>query len=651
MTTLHQSVSSIHPDKIMFGGSAYKSSPVMVMAGSLHARYEKGTLRYISSGKTELIRMIYSALRDRNWVTIHPTISDEKIEKTENSFRITLRCNYSSGEINFIANYTIEGNQENAIVFTMEGEALSDFEKNRIGFCVLHPVEGNEGKNCVVEHTDGSSVQSFFPEEISPNQVFRDIKSMKWMCDGLNCTLTFDGDVFETEDQRNWTDTSFKTYSTPLSIPYPVKIEKGTRIFQKITLTVAGSHSGKSEHDEKIIIKLFPEETLRLPSIGICQSSRSNPLNSSEIKLLRALKFDHFRVDLHLFENNWIEKAEQADRESTDLGFPVEFALFVDDNAMAQVTKFIKWHSEKKPLGSTIILYHKSQPSTPDLLARTIIPTLREADPDIDLVTGTNANFAQLNRNRPGDTGNDYICYSIHPQEHASDNTTLVENLKAQEYSVITARRIAEKKGIMITPVTLQRRFNASNTLYELTWSGTGVPPQVDSRVMSLFGACWTVGSLKYLCTSGADSITYYETVGERGIIQGDYPSRWPSEFPAPEGMIFPVYHVFKFLLGNKDLGVVKSISSKPLITECLALTDGRKARVMLVNFSDSAQPVSIDCCSGLFRIRPLCSSNFADAASNHRWTGKQQEKVIRSHDIFTLEPYSVNFIEGWLRH
>jgi hypothetical protein len=272
-------------------------------------------------------------------------------------------------------------------------------------------------------------------------------------------------------------------------------------------------------------------------------------------------------------------------------------------------------------------------------------------DTDIKTGTGTNANFAQLNRNRPGDTGNDYICYSIHPQEHASDNTTLVENLKAQEYSVISASRFAGKKGIIISPVTIQRRFNASKTLFEMPWSGSGLPPQVDSRLVSLFGACWTVGSLKHLCESGAESITYYETVGERGIIQGDHASQWPSEFPVARGMIFPVYYVFRFLLGNKDFSAVKSISSKPLVTECLALTDGKQVRAMLVNFTSSVQPVKIDCCSGLFRMRSLSPDNYTEAVSKLRLTGIGLEQVIKSQSIFTLEPYSINFLEGWLQH
>jgi len=35
-----------------------------------------------------------------------------------------------------------------------------------------------------------------------------------------------------------------------------------------------------------------------------------------------------------------------------------------------------------------------------------------------------------------------------------------------------------------------------------------------------LFGAGWTAGSLKYLCASGAASLTYYETSGWRGVMR-----------------------------------------------------------------------------------------------------------------------------------
>ncbi len=231
--------------------------------------------------------------------------------------------------------------------------------------------------------------------------------------------------LFETEDQRNWTDASYKTYSTPLSVPYPALIEKGTRIRQRVSLNVNGSFNNSNSVANKINVKLFPEESFRLPSIGICQTSRSNPLTSAEVKIIRAIRFDHYRVDLHLYRTGWQFKAERGSQEASDLGFRLELALFFDDNTKQQFNNFKDWYLRRRLPVESILLYHKSLPTVPDSLARDIIPVLRERNPDARIATGTNANFAQLNRNRPGDTGNDSVCYSIHPQEHASDNLTL----------------------------------------------------------------------------------------------------------------------------------------------------------------------------------------------------------------------------------
>ena len=640
------------PEKIKMTGKADKESGELLLnAGRLQMYFSNGALRYISAGGSEIIRMIYSAVRDSNWLTINPLIRDQRIEKNEDSFRISFSCLYNSGEINFSAEYIIEGRADNSIVFMMDGMALETFEKNRIGFCVLHPIRNYAGLNCIIEHSDGSSEQSVFPEEISPHQVFSDIRSMKWISEKTNCRLDFEGDVFETEDQRNWTDASFKTYSTPLSLPFPAIIEKGTRIHQKVSLNVNVSFNNPEAASDKIIVKLFPEESFRLPSVGICQTSRSTPLSAAEIKIIRAIRFDHYRVDLHLFRTGWQFKAERGSQEASDLGFRLELALFFDDNTKQQFNNFKDWYLRRRLPVESILLYHKSIPTVPDSLASDIIPVLRERNPDARIAAGTNANFAQLNRNRPGDTGNDSVCYSIHPQEHASDNRTLAENLEAQAYSVLSANAFSGNKGIIISPVTIQKRFNANNEYIELHPLTKEAPPQIDSRQMSLFGACWTAISLKYLCEQRAESITYYETAGERGVFQGESDSAWPEYFPAVKGMIFPVYHVFRYLMENKDLKIVKSISSNPLLVDCLALSDGKQARIMLVNFSGSVRSIQLECCSGLFRMRTLSAASFSEAALNFRWKGLENERIIKSQNSFELEPCSVNFIEGWRKH
>jgi len=651
MNPLKAYCAALAPGIKQTGRPEEEPAEINLIAGKLKMIFRDGALRYISAGHNELIRMIYAAVRGKNWITVKPLISDEKFDIKSDSLRIKYTSRYISEEIDFTAWFEVEGNQDNSLSLSMNGIANRTFLKNRIGFCILHPIENYAGIHCNIEHSDGSSEQSFFPEEINPHQIFRDIRSMNWQVNKVNCRIDLEGEVFETEDQRNWTDASFKTYSTPLSEPYPALIREGTRICQKVKFRAECPGDIKENRPDSTVIELLPEKYFRIPCFGICQSDRSAPLNKSEIKTLRPLRFDHYRIDLHLFGINWQVKAEEACKESYDLNYPVEFALFVDDNAQEQITNFIRWYAVKKSPVSSILLFHKSSPSTPDRIAREVIPLLKRILPGIKIGTGTSANFAQLNRNRPGDTGNDLICYSIHPQEHASDNLTLLENLKAQEYTVSSARRFSGNKGILISPVTLQRRFNANNSLIELPWSGPGIPPQIDSRLMSLFGACWTAGSLKYLCESGSDSITFHYTTGERGIIQGDSDSRWPEQFPSVKGMVFPVYYVFRYLLDHKDFHIIESVSSKPLKIDSLSLASGNQLRMILVNFTHRDESVRLDFCSGSLKIRSLNTDNFCEAASNYKWTGKDSERIIKSRDRFKLEPYSINFIEGYLKH
>ncbi len=53
----------------------------LLQSGSLSCIYEHGCLRYIKLGEIELIRMIYTAVRDENWYTADYEITEEKIEE------------------------------------------------------------------------------------------------------------------------------------------------------------------------------------------------------------------------------------------------------------------------------------------------------------------------------------------------------------------------------------------------------------------------------------------------------------------------------------------------------------------------------------------------------------------------------------------
>jgi hypothetical protein len=646
--------SELSEESRWYGKHDENPKSLIIKAGQLSMVFENGNLRYISKGKCEIIRMIYSAIRDKEWLTVNPVISDEDIELNEDSFRIRYSCLYKYGDINFLAHYSIEGKLDNSVVFSFEGEALNSFEKNRIGFCVLHPVTCYAGETCQIIHTNDESETLRFPESISPYQPFSDIKSMRWKISGMECFLNFYGDVFETEDQRNWTDASFKTYSTPLKIPYPVKMEKGSRISQRIELKVKVKAKAEAEAEAEaeksaVLISIYPEVIKGLPKIGIGRSTRPAPLTDSEINILKELRFDHYRVEIFLFANDWKANADIAVNEAIIMDYPLEFALFFDDNFEDQAKDFIVWIKNNKTDIVLINLFHRTYPTTSDLIINKVSPLLKKVLSGIKIGCGTNANFAQLNRNRPESGFYDYITYSIHPQEHASDNSTLIENLQAQEHTVKSAALFANNKGIRVSPVNIRRRFNANISNFEIPRIQKDMPPQVDSRLMSLFGACWTVGSLKYLAEAGATGVTYYETAGERGIIQGDIPSRWPDEFMTVEGMMFPVFFVFKYLLKYKSWQLIKSVSSDPLKINCLILYKGHYVKIILVNFTSSELQVYIGDCFGGFTIKQLNSGTFADGVSNSNWLENARALIIKTGEPLPLKPLSVSFIDGLL--
>ena len=51
---------------------------------------------------------------------------------------------------------------------------------------------------------------------ISAENPFKDLTAFRWRCHNDWYILHYEGDIFETEDQRNWSDASYKTFCTPL---------------------------------------------------------------------------------------------------------------------------------------------------------------------------------------------------------------------------------------------------------------------------------------------------------------------------------------------------------------------------------------------------------------------------------------------------
>src|SRR5690606_13080202 len=118
------------------------------------------------------------------------------------------------------------------------------------------------------------------------------------------------------------------------------------------------------------------------------------------------------------------------------------------------------------------------------------------------------------------------------------------------------------------------------------------LPQQTDIRQMSLFGAGWTLASIKNLSEAGATCITYYETVGSRGILKGENSPDYP-EFPLPYS-IFPMFAVFKKILEFSEGEVVISRSSDPLQFDGIVIKKENKLRIILASLINKEINISI---------------------------------------------------------
>jgi hypothetical protein len=156
---------------------------------------------------------------------------------------------------------------------------------------------------------------------------------------------------------------------------------------------------------------------------------------------------------------------------------------------------------------------------------------------------GTNANFAELNRNRHVVEGLDFVSWPINPQVHAVDEQTLIENLRAQAATLETARTFCGGRPLVISPVTIPN------------------PTPV--------AAAWVLASVKHLAIAGAHSVTYRDIPGAESV-----------------GALIHEFHPRQ---------VVATESTNPLAADGLALRNGNRTRLLVANFLAEDQEILVD--------------------------------------------------------
>lgn len=634
-------------------------TPLAVGALTASLDAATGQLRYLCCEQMEIVRGVYVAVRDENWDTIAPQIADLSISEDDSAqhrLQISFHAICRRGEIDFEWDGQIVMTP-NELTYRMDGVANANFKKNRIGFCVLHPIAQLRGAECKVTHEDGTMTDGVFPNAIAPHQPFQAIRSIRHAVnDKLAVEISFEGDVFEMEDQRNWTDASYKTYCTPLSEPFPVAIKAGERVSQSVSIRLLGD-SRSSNATQPFHLDNAPCEVdlaspwRRFPDVGLCLTpNRGGDLTPSELRRISQLNLSHLRIDLDLVAPHWRERLQDAAKVAGKLQVTLDIAIHLSAEPETELRSLAEACDAIHPPVSHWLVFHKQEKVTLPRWIALARKHLGGRGGATVFVGGTNAYFAELNRSRPGQGDFDAVSFSINPQVHASDAHSLVETLEAQADAVNSAQQFCGVAPVHVGPVTLKPRFNPNATNPDSEADEPDSPSQVDIRQRHLFTAGWTLASIAQLAAAGASRLTYFETTGEKGVmeedgLEGESPDGMGGDVVAGPAKVFPAYHTLA------EIGDFAGQEFAPLTIRGdsrvwgLALRDATRQRLLLTNLSPRPAKVLF---RGALRGEEDCyTSRTLDSATAELATNAPEEyrsapRMSGPLQELTLEPIAV---------
>lgn len=451
-------------DPALLHGPGGPPRRIPLRAGPFKLEFVEGDLRRVRLGGHEVIRRLHGAVRDRNWGTVPGRISDLQVANGESGFQITYTCTHDADGLRFVWRGTLTGEADGRIRFVLDGEAKSTFLRNRIGLCVLHPAEC-AGAAVRVRRVDGSTADLAFPDLIEPRQPVPDIHDLgvfaHEVAPGTWAELQFAGDLFEMEDQRNWVDASFKTFSTPLRLPFPVEVAAGTRIRQEVRLALLGRPVPliQVEADAAPVRLTLGTGRLPVPKLGLASAGHGQPLTPAEVQRLSELRLRHLRIDVRLGEPDWPARLRTAVDDSGALGLPLELAVHLP--ARGGETELAALLSELARRRPEIVRCLSHRAGEPTVSAESLALLRRHLGRlGVPIGAGTDADFCQLNQSRPPVEGADFIHWTINPQVHASDLDSLAETPAAIPAQFRTARALFPDRPLALGALSLKPRFN-----------------------------------------------------------------------------------------------------------------------------------------------------------------------------------------------
>ncbi|WP_136619400.1 MULTISPECIES: D-apionate lactonase [Mesorhizobium] len=587
---------------LLYGTRAVETEPVRLSAGALSADFVNGNLRTIRHGGTEVLRAIAYIVRDRDWGTYEPTLTDLIIDQDADAFSVSYSASCvapDGSRLGFRA--TIKGSADGRLVFDVSALPESNFETNRCGFCILHPIADLAGSPVTVEHTDGNVVATKLPELIDPWQPFKDIRAIiHQVRPGVTAECRMEGDTFEMEDQRNWSDASYKTYVRPLALPWPYVLPAGQSLRQTISLRITGEGKAPATAvaGEPVRVELG-EAGPRLPDVGVVIYPEDIETALANLSTLSTLGPQQLLFHYDPTRGHGLDALRTFARLATACAVETTLECVVAgtgdlDAELSDVSGLVREAGLK--LSAIAVSPSVDRQSTPPGSAWPPCPPLEEvyaaarrAFPDIRLGGGMFSYFTELNRKRVPADQLDFVTHCTCPIVHTADDLSLMQSLEALPFITQSARAIFGAKPYRIGPSTIAMRQNPYGGATKPNPGRQRIAmADRDPRHAGLFAAVWTIGYAARVAPAGLEQLTLSSFTGPFGVLAS-------SGEPVAEGSPRPLFRAVKGLCELAGLAHVAARTSDE--TKVLALA-GRSASgktiAWLANLTAVDVPVDI---------------------------------------------------------
>ncbi|HEY9214419.1 MAG TPA: hypothetical protein VIQ29_16430 [Ancylobacter sp.] len=366
---------------------------------------------------------------------------------------------------------------------------------------------------------------------------------------GIRATCHMEGDAFEMEDQRNWSDASYKTYVRPLALPWPYTLPAGVPQRQSVTLSIAASGEGTPRAEaSKVPVRLTcGSVTGRVAKFGLVLTPEEAAATLRRVERLDEIAPQTVLCHFDLSAGHGVEALRNFEQIARRAAAETVLECVVPcvetpADELCDVARLVAEAGLR--LDAIAVSPAVDRRSTPPGSVWPACPPLeevytaaRQAFPGLRLGGGMFSYFTELNRKRPPVELLDFVTHCTCPIVHDADDRSVMQSLEALPFILRSVRAIiGPSRPYRIGPSTIGMRHNPYGVRTTPNPDGRRVTmAERDPRQRGLFAAAWMIGYAARLGEAAVEAFTGAALTGDFGLLDEDGAPR-------------PVFHAARML-------------------------------------------------------------------------------------------------------